>query len=874
MSNSDTMRRRRISVTVRLIGAIFIVLLLMRSDWLAAVFLSGQGDKTSHSRIIDKFVNNNGKHVQQNILRQYLEKTEEPECSIPHLKRTIDDDDDDENDDENGSNIRQCRRIKPLKTSCPLAKQLFCDPLKLDIINSCTHRNDRTYCKVEGSAGAWKVKCDVTTCDQTWLLQTMDVHTGVKKQFKHESIIELQNHIDSFISNENIGFCMIVCGDKKGTNGSQGTSNKQQQPQILTLPSTLNDHSKVSGTEFININMVFIDSVSRHHFYRSLPRSVKQLEDIASRKNILLLDFEKVQGVRSRTYETLQTLFSGNINPFEIPFGTQEMPSKKLPVKELFQPLKNIGYSTLWLEDLCPYWMWGLPKDLLVYNSTLDKINLHKKFMSAIKESGIDSIGNTFASCDILNATGKPDPFHGPDKVCYNGQHHHDYLLDYLKMYIQHKTFKSQPYLSFFETNVGHEGNGIRIQYFDIALKNYLQFVSDLHNTITVIFSDHGNAYGRYVSETNEARLEMYHPFLFMIVPKSVQNLFTHHELKSLKRNQHRLISVLDLHYTLSYVTHKMYSINRNLGSHSTFHNKVSDFNHQFNVSKEGLFAAVSPERTCSQIPRVMPNLCICEGYDTAVSGNQGYHEILAMYFIGTLNNEILNQRHKHYNTNSKHHGGFGRCKQYRMDSIKNIQESRINDNEMIAKMDLYAKTTGQTNDEIYFVSVNVKLKSDLPVSLGSFERITPYSQYSTCSDEGVEAKLCVCNVNGDDDSNIEMRNINSMDYIVDGVDYFEMGYWMYNDFHPKVKSYTVDKTECLFIVSHSNDYGTVFEGHNKCKETVRLKIKLKPRNILLTSMEDFEVTLYPMDIRFLTAGVTNGRGEWSCDMNMHIKLL
>ena len=454
------------------------------------------------------------------------------------------------------------------------------------------------------------------------------------------------------------------------------------QPQLLIFPPmTTESQSEIENNKrrkHLNLNFIFIDSVSRPHFYRSLPHTVKTFDSMVADhrdKDLLVLDFELVQGVRLRTFENLQALFSGTINPFEVPFGTQEMPRQILNLQKLLVPLRQLGYSNLWIEDLCPLWEWGLSKDLLVYNKTLSEVALYKKFIEAVERSGIDDLGTTFTSCDILNANGVPDPFHAPDKICYNGQHQHEYMLSYLKMFQETLQHRSKPFLSFLETNIGHIGSGKRIQYLDTALAEYLQWSTTMTNTLTIVLSDHGNAYGDFVSSAPDGRIEIYNPVLFMIIPDEVQSFISNQHLQALRNNQHRLISVLDLHYTIMNIAEMLHAESK---SRTKFHNTVSDFNKQFNVSKYGLLTEISPSRTCSHLPRIMPNLCICEGYDV-ISKNKAYNFIVAIYFVGMINNRVQKQRQEaKMRSADKFHGGFGSCQRMKVKKVKNIKESRL----------------------------------------------------------------------------------------------------------------------------------------------------------------------------------------------------
>ena len=49
--------------------------------------------------------------------------------------------------------------------------------------------------------------------------------------------------------------------------------------------------------------------------------------------------------------------------------------------------------------------------------------------------------------------------------------------------------------------------------------------MSKLSNTITILFADHGNAYGEFPQHHQQGRYEAYHPLLFLVVPEKVQKI-------------------------------------------------------------------------------------------------------------------------------------------------------------------------------------------------------------------------------------------------------------------------------------------------------------------------------------------------------------
>ena len=92
---------------------------------------------------------------------------------------------------------------------------------------------------------------------------------------------------------------------------SKGASVEGGFTQLLSLPLAISsNNSKQSLTlsqKGINVNIVFLDAVSRRHFYRSLPKTIVAFREInlnpKSTSNVL--DFELYQALRAKPTETL-----------------------------------------------------------------------------------------------------------------------------------------------------------------------------------------------------------------------------------------------------------------------------------------------------------------------------------------------------------------------------------------------------------------------------------------------------------------------------------------------------------------------------------------------------------------------------------------
>ena len=137
----------------------------------------------------------------------------------------------------------------------------------------------------------------------------------------------------------------------------------------------------------ININLVWLDSLSRRHFYRSLPKTVETMSQINSdstNKNEVL-DFELMQSVHGHTHESLIALIQGIV----LPKGMTEDERSDAPIRleTLVKFMHEAGYNVLYQEDMCPKGYWGL-------NSEYKASKSWKKLAKILKEDvQIDEFG-------------------------------------------------------------------------------------------------------------------------------------------------------------------------------------------------------------------------------------------------------------------------------------------------------------------------------------------------------------------------------------------------------------------------------------------------------------------------------------------------
>ena len=552
--------------------------------------------------------------------------------------------------------------------------------------------------------GKHTVKCSTSICKSSIILGSIDISQGVLVWTKISDIVNLEAHIQALVEqppeSPNFGFCFVKCSleeeeeevieekeevDEEDRNLFGGMLAEMEElekesdvyyvyqdsytnvhdetraKQLLLLPpqidtSDLPNQRRHSG---VNINLILLDSVSHSHFLRSLPATVHSLKKIQNEKTSHVFSYNLVQSLKGRTYETEQALFSGFIYNPDKPFGVHDMPPDPLRTEALLKKYQHAGYETMWMEDLCWTWEWGIVKNLIVH---MPKEKTHvrwKALQDGLKKAGIDRLDMTLSSCEVLKANDHKDPFHGPNAVCYNGKYQQNYMLRYLADLQKQLKKVGKPFFHYTEINVAHDDYGRRVQTLDEDLANYLQSISTQENMLTILFADHGNAYGKYFKLTDEARVEMFHPVLTILASKNMPQLLGEQKMKALAVNQDQLVSILDLHYAL-----------QTLSPGGPI--AVATEHAQYDVEPMGLLAPIDVNRTCNSIPRIQPNVCICEAFDTYVANNTR-QMMVAEFAVGEINNAIQSQfRDAHPEAET----GFGACQRLIATWFGNVQES------------------------------------------------------------------------------------------------------------------------------------------------------------------------------------------------------
>ena len=739
-----------------------------------------------------------------------------------------------------------CRLPKVGQEACSFAKSVF----STDPNNQTCNSTQMNLCKMEKTpVGFPNIECHTTSCGSSDIISVgfIDPQDG-SLSWKHFSFLQdvektLKNYIQTTSTDAYFPFAFLRCDE---------FWNPTAKTQLFILPprsATADKKQWKSQIKPININIILIDSVSRPHFYRSLPETVKSLRTINSHSSSLVLDFELFHAVKQRTFESINALFSGEL--LEVSEFINSVPVK---AAVMFDKFKSLGYQTMWQEDMCWTHEWGLVRDLKVMNKSLPLKNVWHNLTNVLKNNSIDLTGITHSSCEVFKRFGVPEIFHGPSKLCYGGRHYHTLFLDFLENFLKevHLDSEKKPLFSFSVLSIGHEESGVRIQTLDASLSKFVKTLASDANTLSIILSDHGNTYGSY-PRTMEGRFEVFQPHLFMIIPKRVQNLLGKNKIWTLKQNQKRMVSIVDLHHTLMAL--------------------ATEFGNEAIHPNLGLLQPVSRNRSCNDLGLLTSTLCICQGWETKVHANS-FHFIIAEFALGQLNNKIQTQFLENYQT-QRPLSGFGSCERLKGERFDNIREKWVGDM-LTVTLDIYVQ-----HQELFSVTVQVTSGGVImDMKLIQYTRFSEYGIYQPCADQGVDLRLCICK------QRLLIRNsvATSKLSFVTKENYTTTKEpptpeWQhYGDVFNSITKADDMHESCLFILLREHKSGVIFEAANSCSFVLyTIELDLSLNNMRISEKVPLHKELGPGVIHFLMAVIQldpNVNWSWKYTVNFSWKLV
>lgn len=705
----------------------------------------------------------------------------------------------------------------------------------------CLQGQNREICSIEET---WRtspeseltIHCDLSPC-KGHPVSVTGIHPleGIVDKAKEEYNFKSSEALESFLAHfiivntlRRFSFCFLRCK----------TGRKKYVSQILTFPPLL----ELENSEFlpnkkeeslINVNIVVLDSVSRAHFYRSLPKTVSTLRNIVYNESIkaTALDFELLQSSAPFTFHNIRAFMSGksDFNYVEHSNGTYE-------IEVLYKKLKNQGYYTLLQEDSCWFDEWGsLFTNNVFQNKTprsLEEFELRwGRFQDTINDYRVDDYGLSHSSCEVFKQYNVTNQFNRPRRICYGGKVYSEHFLDYSLSIFQGyiDSGRRQPVFAYTHLSPGHEVTGTRIQQIDAALSGYLYSIAHEEDTLTILFSDHGPKTTTYSFKTMEGRGEIYDSLLFAIVPENVANILGVRRMRAMVTNQRRLLTTLDLHNAIMSIGDP---------ERSTSGSYLDD----------GIFSEIPPNRTCADLSIKAAAVCKCEGWEQKFQDNDPQFIFLAEFALGNLNNNIQTN----YVTTPNITGGFGKCQRLVGHSFEKIRRREVGENYLLT-MDLVVEP-GKEIFEVqvsYPVGTSVNGRNNFPTITG-IRRVSIYRRYEKCVDERVKVESCVCDSKNHGRS-ISKKNSWKWFEIQTGSDVLETVFRA-NSFGTKSEVKDLNESCLLLVTRKRENLGVTFEIANACSER-RYKVRITGKGkgtSIVTRKLPLSMILEPKTVHFV----------------------
>lgn len=337
------------------------------------------------------------------------------------------------------------------------------------------------------------------------------------------------------ISSRNIEYALGFCSNQTLNITDDQTRNKidrnlvQHASMTPLFNKTLYDKSlKMVKTKPRIIFMLTLDSFSRRHFYRKLPKVVNFL----NQSQILLPKVAVYDFLMQSTFSSKSITNQGPV------FGGISYKKRRHPIGKdnigrdsMWSFFKNQGYITfVGMDDCDPDFPKVLGENLNVDYSIRQFYCLaqqYSTFHSAKENSEQRCIGPHMSHFYVLN-----------------------YTLELLRMY------KGTNMWIYLHLSAAHERTGQHAATLDSILVNFLthyfQITNNFADTFMFLHADHGMRYGDWYTKV-ESYQETKLPSMFILASKSLLNKYSY-SYHSLHENTKRLVSKLDIRETIYYL--------------------------------------------------------------------------------------------------------------------------------------------------------------------------------------------------------------------------------------------------------------------------------------------------------------------------------
>ena len=331
-------------------------------------------------------------------------------------------------------------------------------------------------------------------------------------------------------------------------------------------------NSLIKNKDSNNILFIFLDSISRVHFYRQFKKTSHFIKKFLTFKGFSTKDDlkQKYHGFEFIKYHS----FAGATIQNSIPMFSGVYFDKQNEMVSIVKKMKEVGYITANVQDICH-------KELMAIGnfSKYSYIEFDHEYASPNCDPNVYKYGFGLFSGE-----------NGIIRKCLYGKESFEYSLEYSMKFW--KAYKNNKKFLRIVNTYGHEYSSEKAKYSDEALHNFLKnlyFTNLLKNTTVFIAGDHGFALmGVYkILNSQDWKIENSLP-IFIVLNSDKNNLSYEVEYSEILKNQQNLITPFDIYYTIREI----------IFGNNYKNNLLKEQNNE----GESLFKYISPkERNCSK---------------------------------------------------------------------------------------------------------------------------------------------------------------------------------------------------------------------------------------------------------------------------------
>lgn len=346
---------------------------------------------------------------------------------------------------------------------------------------------------------------------------------------------------------------------------------------FIPLKPTEYDTKRNPSDNKLNIIMVGIDTLSRLHLQRKMPKTVRYLKE-----KLGAIEFKGYNKLADNTFPNLMPMFT-NYNFDEI--RKQCWPNYNTKFDNcsfVWQNYSRSGYVTSFAEERSFFGLFMYLKKGFFKQPT-------DYYFDTFDYEASEQIGHWY---DLFRTY----------PMCMGPRPMYQVLLTNSEKFI--KTMKDQRFFTFYwVTTLAHE-NINTATLGDEDYVNHLKFLNDsgvLNNSILIFLSDHGYRYGP-MSRTHQGHLEDRLPYIYWVFPSWFKNKYKL-AMDNLKNNGFRLTTPFDVFATLNHLLHPEQLSDDVVGSIGESNERSVSF-----------FHPISPKRTCDSAG-IPPHWCTCQEF-------------------------------------------------------------------------------------------------------------------------------------------------------------------------------------------------------------------------------------------------------------------